>query len=237
MKKKITTISLSTILIIAFSYSLITNLRDKNEKIDPDILLNSSGEFEPTSLLNEVVVTDGDDGNIGYHMIDESEFEIFEENSIDDHGHAHDDDDQQIEVMAINRKAPEFELQTLEGESVKLSNYKGKRIFINFWATWCPPCVKEMPEIQHYFEEHPSDKVALLSINITDLETNRKTVEQFATLHGLQFPILLDEVGEVSKKYEILTIPTSYIVDEKGMIVEEIIGPVTEEFLIEKFGS
>ena len=241
MKKKITTYILSGILITAFIYSLLTTFIDKNKNIDPTIFLNSSSKLEPTSLLNEESLTEDDDGgNIEYRIVDESEFELFEGENVagasEEHGHAHEVDDEEMEVLAINRKAPDFELQTMEGELVKLSNYKGEKIFINFWATWCPPCVKEMPEIQHYFEELQTDDVILLSVNTTDVESNRESVQDFAELHNIHFPILLDEEGVVSAEYGIITIPTSFIVNEEGVIVEEIIGPVTEKFLSQKFG-
>lgn len=95
-----------------------------------------------------------------------------------------------------------------------------------------------MPTIQHFYESYAKEhNVEILSVNATDLETNKEKVKQFANKHGITFPILLDEGGNTSIAYEVLTIPTSIIVNEEGIIVEQIIGPVTEELLLEKLSK
>lgn len=166
---------------------------------------------------------------VEYRQLDEPE----ELHNYNENGHEHVENE--TEVQALNVTAPDFELTTLTGDTVRLSHFKGRKVFLNFWTTWCPPCIEEMPVIQHYYEgEAKADDVVVLSINATDLEFSRKDVEEFAGEHGITFPIMLDEKGEVSISYEVLTIPTSYIINEEGVITDQIIGPVTEEMLAEK---
>lgn len=131
--------------------------------------------------------------------------------------------------------APNFELIALNGEKVRLSDFRGKKVLINFWATWCPPCVKEMPAMQAFYDEYAAkENIVIFAINATNQEATTDTVKQFVRKNGISFPILLDEQGDVLLHYEVLTLPTSLIIDEGGMVVEQILGPVTEEVLVEK---
>lgn len=139
------------------------------------------------------------------------------------------------ETRTISVAAPDFELKTLNGERVKLSDFKGKKVLINFWATWCPPCVEEMPAMQEFHDEHAAKEgVVILAVNATDKESNIDTVKRFVHEFGISFPILLDDNGDVLLNYEVLTLPTSLIIDEGGMVVEQLLGPITEEVLVEK---
>ncbi|MDF2903320.1 MAG: ahpC/TSA family protein [Bacillus sp. (in: firmicutes)] len=121
-------------------------------------------------------------------------------------------------------KAPDFELKNLAGESVKLSDLKGKKVMVNFWATWCPPCKAEMPEMEKFYQAS-KDKVEILAINMDP----KNDVAGFAKEHGITFPILLDEKDEINKNYQIVSIPTTYFVDEKGIITHKFIGSMKLE--------
>lgn len=135
-------------------------------------------------------------------------------------------------------KAPEFKVSTLDGEVMKLSEYEGQRVILNFWTTWCPPCKEEMPQLQKYFEEAAEKQnTVVLAMNMTDQEEGIAEVQQFVDKNELSFPILLDETDDVSINYGILTIPTTFILDEDGFVEEQILGPITEEMLIEKLGK
>lgn len=135
-------------------------------------------------------------------------------------------------VKTVNRLAPDFTLKGLDGKSHSLKDFRGKKVLVNFWTTWCPPCQREMPILEKYYETHD---VVVVGVNITDQEFGADVIQEFKDYYQLSFPILLDEKGEVSKAYEVLTIPTSFVVDEEGRIVKEIVGPVTEEILEDNF--
>ncbi|WP_042456727.1 peroxiredoxin family protein [Neobacillus dielmonensis] len=126
------------------------------------------------------------------------------------------------EGLAIKNKAPDFELKTLTGETVKLSNLKGKKVMINFWATWCPPCKAEMPDMEKFHQE-VGDDITILAINIDP----QYDVQAFVDEYKLTFPVLLDSDDTVNTKYKILSIPTSYFVDSKGVIQNKFSGAMT----------
>jgi len=235
LRKKVISICVSLIILAAFIYSIATNLlapdaRQKAAlaKVESDNL--SAIEQEQIFLEDDEMVSN-EEGGLEYRYIDEPEEDFHVEEG---HNHEH-EELQETEVKTMNVQAPNFELKTLTGERMKLSDLKGKKVFINFWATWCPPCIEEMPTIQHFYEEHANDEnFVILSVNATDLESDIDSVKQFAKNHKINFPILLDEKGDVSITYEILTIPTSIIINEEGIVVEQIIGPVSEEMLVSK---
>lgn len=127
--------------------------------------------------------------------------------------------------------APDFELVSLQGESVKLSDFRGKRVILNFWATWCPPCRAEMPDMQKYYEfSGEADNTVILGVNVTKTESNPDRVHEFADKHGITFPILLDESSEVTNTYEVVAYPTSFFIDE-GVIRYKKVGPMNLEFM------
>lgn len=129
-------------------------------------------------------------------------------------------------------KAPDFDLKTIDGETMRLSDLKGNVVFINLWATWCPPCRAEMPEMVRYYNEHSSEKIEILAVNLTDSDSE-KEVKQFADDYKINFPILLDTEGKVGDLYKTVSIPTTFIVDKKGIIREKHIGPMSYEMMEE----
>ncbi|WP_110929542.1 TlpA disulfide reductase family protein [Bacillus massiliglaciei] len=126
--------------------------------------------------------------------------------------------------LNIGSKAPEFELKTLSGEPAKLSDYRGKKVLLNFWATWCPPCKEEMPDMEKYSQETEDDTV-ILAVNI-DPENN---VKGFIEDNNITFPVLLDPAGKkaINTEYQVLSIPTSFFIDEKGYIRNKYVGALT----------
>ncbi|WP_410489349.1 peroxiredoxin family protein [Bacillus sp. DTU_2020_1000418_1_SI_GHA_SEK_038] len=130
--------------------------------------------------------------------------------------------------LKVGLKAPDFELKNLEGETVRLSDYKGKKVILNFWATWCPPCKAEMPAMQNFYEE-VDDEIVILAINI-DPEYD---VAGFAKEMDIHFPILLDDKDEVNTAYKILTIPTTFFINEKGIITHKHLSAMTIEMMRE----
>jgi thiol-disulfide isomerase/thioredoxin len=127
----------------------------------------------------------------------------------------------------INESAPNFTLQTVDGEKVTLSDLKGKKVFINFWATWCPPCRDEMPEIEQYAKENPD--IVVLAVNLRNTEKSDEAVHNFIKEFEYTFPVLLDQKGNVGNAYKILTLPTSYFVNTEGIVQFKFIGPLNLE--------
>lgn len=130
--------------------------------------------------------------------------------------------------LEVGGKAPNFMLQNLEGENVSLSDYKGKKVILNFWATWCPPCRKEMPALEKFYQQN-NNEIEILAVNT---DTNND-VADFVKSMNLTFPILLDHKTNVSGQYDILSLPTTYIIDEKGKLVKKQIGELSFEQLNE----
>ncbi|XIH35918.1 thiol-disulfide oxidoreductase (plasmid) [Cytobacillus firmus] len=132
---------------------------------------------------------------------------------------------------------PDFELKTLEGKTIRLSDYKGKKVILNFWASWCPPCKAEMPHMETYYKTNAKKQnIEIIAVNLTNLERGSNKLEQvknFVKDYRLTFQIPLDENGDVGRTYQTLSIPTSYMIDSNGLINKKIIGPMDGE-MIEK---
>ena len=109
-------------------------------------------------------------------------------------------------------------MKTLDGESKKLSDYKGNRIILNMWATWCPPCRAEMPDMQRFYDKYTDENVVILGINLTSSEKNQENITGFIDEFGISFPILLDEKNSVADRFQAVSIPTSYMIDSRGVI-------------------
>jgi thiol-disulfide isomerase/thioredoxin len=129
--------------------------------------------------------------------------------------------------IQINTPAPDFELESLSGEKIKLSKFHGRVVLINFWTTWCGPCRIEMPVFQSMYEQHQNELV-ILAINEQD---SSEEIRTFMNELGLTFNALLDSNGIVHKAYFVRGFPTSYIVDSKGKLLVQHIGVMTKEQL------
>ncbi len=125
--------------------------------------------------------------------------------------------------------APDLSLETLEGETIALSDLRGQVVIINFWATWCPPCRAEMPALQKVYEQYRDQGLTILAVN--QQESNQR-VADFTGQFGLTFPILMDRDGRVFARYRVTALPTTFFVDREGIIREVTIGgPMSEPFI------
>ncbi|WP_338015871.1 redoxin domain-containing protein [Halalkalibacillus sediminis] len=144
-----------------------------------------------------------------------------------------DSEDSEVEAdvgLDIGSEAPDFEVETLKGETVKLSDYRGEKIMLNFWGTWCPPCRAEMPDMQKFYEEHD---VTILAMNLFDTESSMQDVEDFVEDFGLTFPVLIDE-GEVATDYQVIPVPTSYMIDSNGIIQYKRLGVMNYDMMVQE---
>ncbi|MHC0039390.1 peroxiredoxin family protein [Pseudoneobacillus sp. C159] len=128
-------------------------------------------------------------------------------------------------------RAPDFQLKTLDGEDVKLSDLRGKTVILNFWATWCPPCKAEIPHMQDFYVSSDKTKVEILAINLTTSEKNPGHVKEFVNKKNITFPVLLDQDGDIGDQYQAITIPTSYLIDSQGIVRMKIVGPMNKEMM------
>jgi peroxiredoxin len=129
------------------------------------------------------------------------------------------------------KPAPDFQLPNLEGQAISLSDFRGKPVFLNFWATWCGPCRHEMPFIQEIFEEWSDQGLVILAIDIGE---NPETVKDFMQSHNFSFPVLLDINKDVALEYNIRGIPTTFLIDKDGVIQAMKVGAFSSEAEIEK---
>ncbi|MBC8061285.1 MAG: TlpA family protein disulfide reductase [Clostridiaceae bacterium] len=122
--------------------------------------------------------------------------------------------------------APDFTLKDLNGNEVSLVDYRGKNVYLNFWATWCPPCRSEMPEIEKLYQETKDGDLVILAIDIGE---DNKTVTNFIKENQYNFKVLLDEKNEIASAYGISSIPVSLFIDKDGYIVNQQIGAMSLE--------
>lgn len=115
----------------------------------------------------------------------------------------------------------DFKLKDLTGKTVSLESFRGSVVFLNFWATWCPPCKAELPSMQRLYEKYKGKGLVILGV---DLQEGENQVKDFVKKYGLTYPILLDSNGQVGQVYGARSIPTSYIIDRKGFILARTIG-------------
>ena len=135
-------------------------------------------------------------------------------------------------VTLKDDKAPEFSLKSVDGKTVKLSDYKGKVVIIDFWATWCPPCRKGIPDlisIQNEFK----DKVVIIGISL-DREKTIKDVPGFVKNNGINYPVVYGDDKVIIDYVGIQSIPTSFVVDKNGTVVDMHVGLVSKDTFVNK---
>jgi peroxiredoxin len=119
------------------------------------------------------------------------------------------------------KAAPDFQVEALAGGAAKLSDFKGRIVLVNFWATWCPPCRAEMPSIQKLWESLKDRSFALMAVSVGE---SRSTVTSFAKSNRYTMPLHLDPKGAAGDLYGVESIPTTYIVDKNGLAIAYAVG-------------
>ncbi len=131
--------------------------------------------------------------------------------------------DTTAELPRLGQPVADFSLPDLQGRIVSLSDLKGKVVFINVWATWCQPCVEEMPTIQRLHDQLQPRGLEVLTVSLDPL--GAQIVTPFVKKYGLSFPVLLDAKSQLQKLYGTTGVPESFIIDKTGRLVEKIVGP------------
>jgi thiol-disulfide isomerase/thioredoxin len=136
------------------------------------------------------------------------------------------------------RAAPDFLLRRPDGTTLRLSDLQGSPVLVNFWASWCAPCRKEMPEIVRAYDRHRDDGLVVVAVN---LQENAATVQEFAGEFGMDFEIAIDRTGGVGETWRIggpvKGIPSSYFLDERGVVAARVFGELTPDTLVEHLAT
>jgi thiol-disulfide isomerase/thioredoxin len=132
-------------------------------------------------------------------------------------------DEAGLRLLSSKVSPRDFSLSLLEGETKSLSSFKGKVVFLNFWATWCGPCRVEMPSMESVYKKFNDKGLEILAVNCSE---DQATVRSFMKNEGFTFPALLDLDGRVSLNYGVQSIPTTFLIDRDGMIVLRLVGSI-----------
>jgi len=128
-----------------------------------------------------------------------------------------------LQELHGEREAPDFTLSNLGGTQVSLKDYRGKLVFLNFWATWCEPCKKEFPAMEKLYSDYQSKGLTILAVSID--VGKEDGVKAFAEQMGATFPVLLSRKGKITDAYWTWGVPTSYLIDRNGNFIGRAMGP------------
>jgi cytochrome c biogenesis protein CcmG/thiol:disulfide interchange protein DsbE len=125
--------------------------------------------------------------------------------------------------LRVGQPAPDFTLPGLDGKMVSLSDHKGHVVLVNIWATWCHPCIDEMPSMEKLYRELKGENFEILAVSIDAL--GKKAVAPFMKKYNLSFPALMDPNGTIKILYQTTGVPESFIINQDKILIEKIIGP------------
>jgi peroxiredoxin len=129
---------------------------------------------------------------------------------------------QRVKIVREGDRAPEFTLRSLDGKTVSLSSYRGKVIMVHFWATWCPPCVEELPTLERLYRAQTGKDLEILAVSVD--EGGAGAVGQFMQKNRFALPVLLNPDQSVARRYGTFKFPETYLVDREGIVRRKIIG-------------
>lgn len=129
-----------------------------------------------------------------------------------------------VQKVEIGKEAPDFSLVDMDGQRHRLSDYRGEGVFLNFWATWCKPCEREMPYIDNQYQHFKDKGVKVLTIDVGESEL---VVNNFIERHNLSFPVMIDK-GEVQTAYGINPLPITFLIDKDGKVIRSHTGELNE---------
>lgn len=185
-------------------------------------------------VLFEFIVN-SDDKELEEEVInseDTEEFSVSSDTNINEDGGEEQTSGSGEEGLEVGNMAPDIPITTLDGEEVRLSEFRGKQVMLNFWATWCPPCRAEMPDMEKF---HQDTDIEIVAVNLIDTEANLKQVQDFIDEYDLTFSILLDEGNTAATIYKIQPIPTTYLINSDGTIHNKAFGALNYELMIQEF--
>lgn len=217
------------------SSDTIIPVDERTFRILENVELNTTGRYsiiatrsdENTEELDFRLTVRRDNGDV--EVTNDSALEISTVSSIE----AIASDDVAV-GLDIDNRAPNFEAVTIDDESVSLESLRGQIVLVNFWGTWCPPCIREMPELQTVYEQY-ADSFTILAL-ATRGDTQEDVIE-FREEHELTFPLIVDEGDVINDQYGIVNRPSTFILDQNGVIVFRHFGPVVESQLMEVLES
>jgi peroxiredoxin len=132
----------------------------------------------------------------------------------------------EVQKVEVGKKAPDFVLTDLSGEKHQLSDYEGEGVLLNFWATWCKPCEKEMPYLNNQYQAYKDQGVHVIAVNIGE---SNVAVSDFSKRYDLQFPIVTDKDSQVMTAYGVDPLPITFLIDKQGNVVEIHKGQIIAE--------
>ena len=135
-------------------------------------------------------------------------------------------------VLPFGALAVDMPLESVDGSNTNLNRFQGQWVVVNYWATWCPPCIAEMPELQSFHDDHKDDDAVVIGINAELIDKERLLA--FLDDYFITYPVFLSKPGQSSELGQVPGLPTTFLVTPQGEVVARQVGPVTRE-MIEQF--
>jgi thiol-disulfide isomerase/thioredoxin len=134
-------------------------------------------------------------------------------------------------TTATKKPGFDFTVEDLDGRTVRVSDYLGKTVLVNFWAIWCGPCRSEMPDLNAVYRQYRDRGVVVLAVNVTE---DSSAIKSFAQQQGLALPMLRDVGNVVGRALRIDALPTTFFIDREGQLRRKTIGAMRREFMVEQ---
>ena len=228
-KKKLVIWIAVLVILIGSSYFIYNYIGDPNS-VARDMFFKDTKDGDNTEIADK----DGNgDKNQG---IEEDKNKSENEDRDEDANVGKDEDKNTDEDKNSNKvKSIDFTLKDFNGNEVSLSDYRGKLVILNFWASWCPPCISEMPDFDSVNKElTEEDDVVILTVNLTNgyRGETEEVAREFINKNGYTLPVLFDTEGFAAQNYGIRSIPTTYFIDKEGYVIDGISGMVNKDFIL-----